>query len=511
MNSNKAYLVQVTLLAGLLALIFFTAYCMHFNADLTDEGFYLYLFQHGSETVTFNFYHLFLSPLGILFDHSLLGYRYLSMAGILLAAGFLIYSIEKKVNTIYYTIAISSGLLYFNLISTFSYNTLVLICSALVLALKYIDSRDPHWRYQALIGICCFFAFSARYGSGLFLLILVIVINFFTMSKSQFLKSLFANLLSFCVPLLVTYYFWENGFQEMKQILAVATKSSHQNLVGKYLLHLGRYLGRAFLPALFIVALGNRYFSKKKNWALLLYLLWFIVAHLIRDYNFTSFWYYASGLFLALAFFELRKLFQVEERTGLMLFLIFPTLVYLGSCLGTNNNIFKASSYNALLLFPVFYYFMNSLEATGKAWFAGSFLLLSASGIYHNQYFQSYRSIPRDQQNFVRSRFHSLRGIYIDKTLEERLDSIDQKFKVLGLGKHKVLSYPNLPGIPAYLGLTALGNPWNTSKYPNSDLANCVYIEKEEHVEKLFIYAEEKLTSSFLDCINEKADQVIFI
>lgn len=515
MTLNRLHLWHGLQLLFALSLGIFLIYCFHFNADLTDEGFYFYYFQKGYDAVAFNFYHLFFAPIGSLFSHKLIGYRYLSLVLISISSTCLYVSIDKERKSPW-LIPLILGTFYFNLISTFSYNTVVLCGGGVVLGLlaRLTDSKLPKLLSVAL-GFVCFLTFSARFGVGVLMLVLSAIYFYLVIPNKR--KALILGCLSMATfgSLLCGFLFLYPHAEGMFEILSSISSSSHQGMMGEYTKHFLRFFGRAYLPAIAIIHLSRKYIPSAYLYVICSYVGWFVFAHILRDYEYTSFWYYISGLLAALATVEIliKKRFKIKALDEGELLSLLALVFYFISSIGTNNNPFKAASYNCLFLFPVIFHFSGSKLSNQKL-LTFFLVLLCGLGIYRKQYFQSYRSKPRSEQVFVKSSMPGLESIHLDEKLESKLKNVQSELvkRSFDKSKDRILTFPNMPGVVSYLGLTALGNPWNFDDYLNSSVMNCAYIMQEPiFAGRLFIYSEKDIPGDLLKCIKMKAQEIIYL
>jgi hypothetical protein len=359
------------------------AYCFHFNVDLSDEGFYLYYFQQGYKAVSFNFYHVFISPIGNLFSHSLIGYRYLSLFSLAGSSLFLYFSIQAETRKGTWLLPLSLGFMYFNTIATFSYNTLVLCGATLVLSLILrLKTSNIKGIISALIGLLCFLIFSARYGSGLFILILS-SLAYFVLIENKW-KALKLSIFSSCMFLLslgIYLFLFKENFFQMQETLRALYESSHASMIGNYLSQSGRFLARSTLPPLSIGLICLRFFPKKTQIALITYLCWFVYHYIVFSFNFTKFWYYGSGFILAVSAMDLRSKYRSSILTKeIALYTLLPLALYFSSSLGTNNNLFNSASYNCLLLYPLISTFR--LTNLGIKWLTSAMFFFCGMSIY---------------------------------------------------------------------------------------------------------------------------------
>ena len=84
--------LTIYLIVCFLTIFSVTTFSFFYHFDVTDEGFYLYLFSHGSEakieaTRWGDVFHY----VGKLFNHSVLGYRFLALFSYIGAASFALY------------------------------------------------------------------------------------------------------------------------------------------------------------------------------------------------------------------------------------------------------------------------------------------------------------------------------------------------------------------------------------------------------------------------------------
>ena len=124
---TRVSLTCLVLLIGITSFGFFT------NFDISDEGFHLYLHMFGvDQTASMVGMHFFTHTMGKIFNHHILGYRFMTLFFILFFASYLSYSIvkvlslkEKLTNenqiTFYSVINISS-LAFFMWTPSFDYN-----------------------------------------------------------------------------------------------------------------------------------------------------------------------------------------------------------------------------------------------------------------------------------------------------------------------------------------------------------------------------------------------------
>ena len=151
MSLARNVIIGLYCLLGLV--LIFLCYCLHFNVDLSDESFYLYFFQHGPSEPTFNFYHFFVSAFSWPAGNKLVLYRYLTVVSIFISSLLLTLCSSKSDRHFRFIISMSLGLCYFNLISTFSYNSLVFVCGAIILSQIMMIHEDKH-SYLAAIAQC---------------------------------------------------------------------------------------------------------------------------------------------------------------------------------------------------------------------------------------------------------------------------------------------------------------------------------------------------------------------
>ncbi len=501
MTSNKPYLnPYLQILLGSL-IVFFLAYCFHFNADLSDEGFYLYYFQQGHKAVSFNFYHVFVSPIGSLFSHYLIGYRYLRLVLILGSSLFLYFSmpVDKRRNN--WLLPLCLGLLYFNLLSTFSYNTAVLCGASLALALNIkIQYSTFKKTISSILGILCFFSFSARFGSGIIILVLSSISFFlYIENKREAMKCIALLWVMFTLCFVIYLFMFKENFFLMLETLPAITKSTHLGLFDKYLSQTTRFILRSVFPPLLLGLLSLKYFPRKYFSVLLAYLSWFIVKNIFYEYDFSKFGYYASGLILTLAIIEIYTKYTKET----FFYLLFPLALYFSSSLGTNNNLFEFAAYNSLLFYPL----IGSLRLSSLKFQILSSLLfiLALVGIYKNQYHQTYRSLPRSELTFVASNYPALRGIKVNQMTELKLANLTQMLTSSGFNfqSDQIVVYPNMPGLVSFLNLKAFGNPWNIDIYPKSHISNCIFykVEPINAEGRVFLYSEKDLPTEMTECL----------
>lgn len=485
MNSDRERILGTLQYALAVILVVFTAFCFHYNFDLTDEGFYLYLYQWGKEVTTFNFYHIFLSPLGAIFSHKLIFYRYLSLTMLVLAA---IWIGGKK----HFIIPLSLGFLYFNVIPTFSYNTMTLIGGAFLLGAFYdLEEKRSPLVMSFFIGLMCFFVFSSRFGSGVIFLVLAIC---FLREKRL------TVVLGFLIPLLVVLVFWSDGISQTLINIKFIRESSHQGIFKKYVLDIGNFWLKAVLPPLAGLYLLEKYLPHWKKSGIFTYVAWIFLTKFVPD-NFTGFGYYISAFILAVCILRVR---QVRTRAEWIM-LVFPVLIFFSSTLGTNSSPFKAASYNLLLLSPVTLYFFRGMEERIQKLATISILGLALISVYRHQFEKTYRSPERKSQEFVTSSFDLLSGILIDSKLEEKLRTWSEKVSQhSSTPKDEIFAYSDLPGFPALIHMKAFGTSWYNDKYHGFEKTVCGFVNAAVVPERVFVVKNKTLPQSVESCLREK-------
>lgn len=292
----------------------------------------------------------------------------------------------------------------------------------------------------------------------------------------------------------------------MLEVLPEVYKSSHDGLISHYLKDSYKFILRSFTPPLIILIVSRKITEKYKGMPLLFYTGWMIINYLIVNYDFPKFGYYISGIFLAYSIFEISQSWKSKKPLHEQLFILFiPLSFYFIAPLGTNNNLFKFAPYNLLILYPIITY-MFSRGLSYKI-LSPIVVLVCFIGIFYKQFWQSYRSNPRNQQSFVNSKFSSLSGIEIDKKIEEKLVLAKNSLNISGFDSKRdlILVYPNLPGIPAFLNFSTFGNPWNLNYYRNSYLYNCAFFKVDSSFSKrLYLYLEDDMPDNMAECLKSE-------
>lgn len=499
MDSGKERVLGTLQYAVAGLLLVFLSYCLHFNFDVTDEGFYLYYYRWGSAVASFNFYHIFLSPLGSVFGHKLIFYRYLSV----IALGLIPFLFVAKTPR-HYLLGLCFSLFYFNQLATFSYNTLSLLSLAGILSVLLVwKERREKLLLAGVVGLLAFLVFSARLIPGVLALMTAVI--FFIMEKGE-RKPLLFCLLCFFLPLGITFIFWNEGWELTQLYVSAIRLSSHQDIVSKYFIHGSEYVLKSVAVPLLILFLSRRFLPRQQVPLHIAYFLWIFYRKFLLESDATGFGYYFSGYLLATGLLNLRK-----DNLALILL---PLNLYFISALGTNNNLFKSSSYNLLLLFPLVLYFLRNqreIFITG-ATLAG--VLTAGLSLYRNQYAKTYRNLPRSQQTMVKSHFHMLESIVIDRKYEEKLAGIENRLREERFDplRDRLVTYPNMPGVVSVLGARALGGPWNNSSYAGSLETSCALISSDVWKEgRVFIVTSETLPAELLSCISSSTRQLVYV
>lgn len=509
MNSRMINVANVVQCTAIAAIVLFLGYSFHFNVDFWDEGFYLYYYRWGSEVSSFNFYHLLVSPLGELFSHQLIYYRYLSLVLILSAS--LGMASAFKLNNPYFKwlIPLSLGLMYFNLPSTFSYNTLVLAGGAwlLVLLTRLEGSRTPMLVSMG-IGLISFLIFSARAGSGIIFLLLCLMATFLMVSQNKKRWILIAcSSISFLGLITLAYFIWQNSFTDMLGIMKTITKSSHAGLIVKYIKEVTTFLTKSFLPPLLMLMVAKKWFPQRLTAIIAVYLSWLMMREMVLDYDFLSLGFYLIGFTLAYLAMNLKLM----GRTDLM-WILLSISFYMTSSLGTNNNVIKTNSLNALLLYPCLFFLFFKGRTNQQMNILGAIIFsVGLMTVFKKQFWEYYRHPIRTSQSYVRSHLPQLKHIKLDVSREKTLRQISHflKSQEFNPATDRILSYPDSPGFVSYQGVRALGSPWNLSFYPQSEETNCFYIAHSKPMEssRLFLILEKPLPDKMIDCAKAKIAQ----
>lgn len=508
MTSGTKRILEMAQYLAFGAIVSFTAYCLHFNLELTDESFYLYFYQWGPKVSSFNFYHLLLSPLSAFFSHKLIIYRYLSLVTLLGSAFLLFKACVKQRHHSFWMLPISLALTYFNSLATFSYNTLSLIGSATVLSLIYFILNDKKQIFcSVLIGFISFLTFSARFGAGAILLLTSITFTYSFLSDKKFAwKLILIQLMTFLILTIALFLLWPVGWHQTFENITFITQSSHQGLLAKYLNDTGRFLLRSLLPPLTILFLSKKFYPRKLCFIACVYFSWVLISQLIIGDKFTGFGYYLVGFLLAYSCFEM------QNPRNFLKFVILPFVLYFSCSLGTNNNLFKSSSYNLLLLYPCILYFLKDKNRCLNGMVFVVTLFVSFHGILKNQFLQTYRGLPRSQQSWVRSVLPALSGIWIDSRMEKKLVNLNHNLHAQGFdpAHDKIFAYPNLPGVVSLLEVQAFGNPWNSITYPGSDKTSCAFLKREVRA-KVFAVTKQKPPAYLMNCLLESSLEVQWV
>lgn len=505
---NRFDIAQTIVLVLLSSFLIFTFF---FNIDITDEGFYLYYFQWGHEAPSFNFYHVLISPIGALFDHTVLGYRFFALILILASAWLL----SRKTESVFWSAPLLFGLLYYQLPATFSYNSMALVglSSVLGLAINTFEAKR-FYSNALLIGLFSFLVFSARYGAGFLAAMLVMFAFMLTAPSAKKLKFLICVSCSFAICCLILVLLWPDGLRDTLANVNAIKLSSHSNIFGRLLNDGLAFVGKAILIPLAVFFLTDKFLPSVSRIVRIMFFSRALILYFLFQNDFRSFSYYFSGMIMADIVIRLLHERDFLDRKSVY-YLYLPSLFFLISSLGTNANPFKGSSSNILLLYPaVNALYFQKMKRHNQIISYLTLVIVVFAIIFKHQYLQTYRSPPREKQEFVSSELSMLKGIKIDKIREDELLRARDLLASEGFDfkKDLVLGFANIPGVIAYNRLRAFGVPWYFVDYAGIEKTNCAYVQHYAKTErKIFVLADRELPKSLLNCLNEASLSPRFI
>ena len=513
-------------LLALGALTAYLAYSFFFNFDTTDDGFYLQLLTTGTQSIFASPYHVIVHDIGSLFNHELLGYRFLTLITLLIAGIALVssslafFNIKSnlKQKIILYSMVGTFSYFYFNLLPTFSYNTLALLAGSFWLAGIFLllskTGTANSLMSVLLISSSFVLAFFARPPTGMIFIVMTPIMLFvcrkifsIQFSWKWALAGISAGLAGVGA---VVYTSWEFFSKIFKLYLSLAS-SSHGNMLGKYIKACVQFGGVfAVTVAFFIICVvlyKNRSTLPKKSKIQLiiinsiLLVFFILLARKMRgaSINILSLLIVTSIPFAyaLLRFNTLYKTKQMSPTIGKkVIFWLLCLITAIVIDMGTNGNIIFYASLNMVIAaLPLcFWIFFKTDHFTKKLAYSnlliiGSFALVGFY-IWHFQFVNTYRA-KRPASDFTYSKSSSfLRNIKINPKLAANIDAFSDALKNVGFDRSqdKIFAYPDLPGYISATGCKAFGNSWNFTGYKGIDANNCAYLDFEPLSPTRYVY-----------------------
>jgi hypothetical protein len=520
MTMRDVYLVFATWCA--LAALLAGAFTRYF--DISDEGMYLYLLMQGKDaTFVSPFYTLF-HYIGEWFDHSLLGYRWLSLSLISVSALYLAHSATHYLHMLFAEIKLPtyflagmlliSSLFSFWFMVTFSYNNLATIAAymwvgALLMLTTPCNLPKASLHVSVLVA-ALFLAFLARPPFGIILLLITPCAVFYQQRVLRCGPALWLWLLATAaISALIGALILDNTalLQRLLVIYPATMAASHANIIGRAILQIGAAVAEQY-PLLIAVLLfaGSRFLKPYSAFAargarLLAWLA--ILAFMISLFGvqlaiavpspdpirFAGLLLVTNVVFVALSWFQNPPIALIGRAPlkPLIFAVVLCTIASLGSAFGSNGNIMSGAVYSMALLaiLPLGYGLLAVEKSILSPWilrlvFAGTALCI-ALVIYQNFYFKPYRVSGWSEQTARVTNNPAFTHIRIDAGLAKAIGAVQQALKDVGFDilQDRIMAYPDMPGLLAATGARSFGSPWMVTRYPDIDVSNCAHISTE--------------------------------
>ena len=561
-NKNKivnSFSLAWTSLICLLGLISIISVSFFTNFDISDEGYHLYYHIFGpSQTSSMIGMHFFTHPIGSLFNHSVLGYRFMTLISMLLLSIFLTYSIKKYHNLnneltyqesmIFYSVICITSLSFFVWIPSFEYNAFSVYsaigwASSLFCYFHYKTiSRKLSLIFLFLISFSIFIAILTKFTFGITLYVsnILTLILYFHLFNKKIIKEILLINLSLFILLILVYIlypnYWERFFRICNFIFYNNAYGGKYDIKGTfYLIETYTIQIITFFKqiAVFMFGMSTLYIFRKKNIhfknidillkILIISFISFLAIHSIPPFDSKKPFTMSSisalrilyAALLSTSFFYLIELKKYQEikKIGfscivLMVILLHPT--------GTTNNFISSSSIGLIglgSLFTILLLYITKNFTKQKAYILAIIISLTTVigySVTRSQILYYYRNAPYSQQNSYSKYSPYLKKIKIEKKLSYLIDSLWQTLSKINFDrkKDKIFAYSDLPGFLSSLGIRSFGESWAITGYPNSYHRMCLHFDFEPIGYVRYIYILKRNNSPLhpiiKDCLFKK-------
>ena len=532
-----SFMAWISLLC-LLSLICIISFGFFTNFDISDEGYHLYYNMFGaSQTASMINMHFFTHPIGKLFNHNVLGYRFMTLFCMLSLSIYLAYSIEKtlfflkknstQVQVIFYSMICITSLAFFTWIPSFEYNVFS-IYSAIGWASSYLlhlHNRESSRNKNYFLFLTSFFIFTAiltkfTFGIPLFLISILLLIFHSYLFKTNHIKSIFLLSLFLCLKLGSIYIlypdYWERflkicNFVLSNNIYGVTDNSGGGlHLINNYI-HQIIAFSKKLAIVMFAFLILYTFLKKKsqfKNLEIFLKLLTVFFTSIlaikyIPPYD-ASNPRYLAGVYAIIVLYAVLFSVGVFYLIGLkghpqykkILFSCIVLIIILLHPTGTNNNFIFSSSIGLVgfgALFTILLFHITQNFNTQKTYIMAVIISLTSIigySITWDQILYYYRNGSFHQQNSYSKYSPYLKKIKIEKDLAHLIDTLWLKLDKINFNrqKDKIFAYTDLPGFLFSVGARSFGESWAITGYPNSYPRMCLHFDFEPIGNVRYIY-----------------------
>ena len=531
---------QFFLLALLAVLISISITSFYIGFDFTDEGLYLYLLSHGSVSTFLSPFHIILNPLGTLFNHSLIGYRFLNL--VMLLACYLILANQingflKLENRLFLFVWLTLGIpFHFSDVSTISYNSVSTMSAVLWLATIIHYYKSSSTASLFFVGLCIFAGFLGRPPFGVILLVVTPIILWgIDCIEHQDSRRYQSGLIAFgsATAFIALFALANLDFsRSLLSIYATNIASSHQGLLSAYYSQLNEFVGEYRMTIIWpmLLPLCSRLLesvsphrSKMILWGIMVSYLASLAYEVDNfsqgDKGETIMFLTAISLGIALAIsLQLFLQWKVRPSNQRMVFrCLFIVLASMNlgilSSVGTNGNIVRFVAFSFPLVTASAAVTLCQLQAVARhgrlisCLIATVYFSVSSRFLLDHQVLAIYRTAPAHEL-VHRSNLPKMAGVSLDRDLALTLDKLNFTLTSIGFDydEDRLFAYPDLPGDIAATKAIAFGNSWNITFYENSDVSNCNYIENEPNgsIRYVYLLVGKPLTEALSSCLYER-------
>ena len=549
---------------GITALGFFT------NFDITDEGYVFHHHLHGpSEVYGLLGLHFLTYPVGFLFGHQLIGYRFLDLILFVAMSAYVTFSLRAfifreetmsrpQLITLFSFIAIST-LGYFVFLTSTHYNALSIIAgmgwSASLLFYTHHSRLNNSTRYFYLILLTIFtvVAFLAKFTFG-FCLALCFPLFFgglallYSVKKYQDVALYLTFLLCFSLGIYnVQPTFWQNfvellTFSQSDNMLDDASGRGYlATLIERYFKHFSSWFTKDFIPTgalLFSLLCIVPYMAKKVNIRLLqshdilplcavlgvaIFAFLSIEPHLLEKPKYFDGQsilrilmaaFVSTTIIYAVSFWR-KSEYQMIRKD--IVFYIITLAVIFGHPVGTNTNFMSslALSLGGFVAIFIIFYFYDTHKFQQKK-ILTAFMLIGLTmtvgyGIARGQIFYSYRNAPLDQQQTYSKYSPYLKGIKLEESYAKTIDNLWQALakEDFDFTRDQIFAYKDMPGLLSAVGAKSFSEAWLISGYKNSVARTCLHVDLENPLgeDKIYVLSNAEMNTKDLDCFYDRVQK----
>jgi hypothetical protein len=551
---NISYICVFFLLFEVTILI----YSLFFNFDITDEGYDLYLHQNGlRNTTTLLGFQLLTHFIGRFFQFKVIVFRLLNVL-LLLASSFFFslsmknyfwseskWSKESLITFVCLTMIPALG--FFIFIPTMDYNSLGVISlfTWLGSVLFFIHYQSINKNEKALgmltaMAFSCGLAFLCRFTYGLSLIFFTTLILAAHPKIIDHTKRTLQFLLILMSLGALIYAFNQDFWTRFHNLIFIVKSDggeySSSTLLHRYQRDFWSYVKgfKVFLPALIFYLLFVFYSHKKnlhqnlRNLALttIILLITWPCLNSVKAYSLTKFNSLLSigtimNLMGAIFFVYLIFLINSRKSSQYKQFLFLGIVVVAGavcSASGTNTNIISRIS----LCIGVFGGLMSIVFYTSTDGFSKHKLplifgiiglsVITSYCIFFDKILYTYRGLPHELQSAYSSHSPYLKGIKIERSLANNIDSLWNTLDKVGFSKEtdRIFANTDIPGFLSAVGVQSYGSPWQITGYPNSTKRICASLDSEDpkNLGKVYILTinKNKMNKQVQDCLSKKIE-----